>query len=74
MKHHGKVFVVATTVDDELRADIACAKLMAAGIPSEAAGDSTFHWNPFVARMPAKFTIMVPASALQRAKKILRTM
>lgn len=73
MNLHGKVLVVAATMDDEMRAEVACAKLMIAGISSEVAGDSTFHWNPFAARMPAKFSIMVPATAVQKAKKILRT-
>lgn len=72
MKHHGSVFVVAATMDDEVRAEIACAKLMVAGIPSEIAGDSTFHWNPFATRLPAKFSVMVPATAAVKAKKILR--
>ncbi len=73
MNLRGKVLVVAATMNDEFRADIACAKLMIAGIPSEIAGDSAFHWNPFAARTPSKFSIMVPASAAQKAKKILRT-
>ncbi len=72
MNLRGKVLVVAATMDDEFRADIACAKLMVAGIPSEVAGDSTFHWNPFAARTPQKFSIMVPATAVEKAKKILR--
>lgn len=72
MKHHGSVFVVAATMDDEVRAEIACAKLMVAGIPSEIAGDSAFHWNPFAARLPARFSVMVPATAAVKAKKILR--
>lgn len=72
MNLRGKILVVAATVDDEMRAEIACAKLMVAGIPSEIAGDSTFHWNPFAARAPSKFSIMVPATAAQKAKKILR--
>ncbi|MEK7632694.1 MAG: hypothetical protein AAB473_02790 [Patescibacteria group bacterium] len=39
MNLRGKILVVAATMDDEMRADIACAKLMVAGIPSEIAGD-----------------------------------
>lgn len=72
MRNHGKVLVVAATMDDEVRAEIACAKLMIAGIPAEIVGDSTFHWNPFSAHVPARFSIMVPVTAAQRAKKILR--
>lgn len=72
MNLRGKVMVVVATMENETRAEIACAKLMVAGIPSEIGGDSTFHWNPFVARAPSTFSIMVPASAAQKAKKILR--
>ncbi len=72
MKLGGRILVVAATMDSGLQAEIACVRLMAAGIPSEIRGDTTMHWNPFAAKLPEKYSIMVPATAAHKAKKILR--
>lgn len=72
MKLGGRILVVVATMDSDLQAEVACARLMVAGIPSETRGDATMHWNPFAAKMPKKYSIMVPATAAHKAKKILR--
>ncbi|MEK9155208.1 MAG: hypothetical protein AAB839_01020 [Patescibacteria group bacterium] len=71
MKLSAKTFETVAMFDQEYLADIAQAKLVAAGIRAEVAEGGGFHWNPFATAMPARFSVTVPAKSAKKAKAIL---
>ncbi len=61
------------TYTQEHQADIAYAKLLAAGIrDAEVAHGVAHSWNPFAQQGPGTWTVTVPTVFLKKAKKILR--
>ena len=57
----------------EHQADIAYAKLLVAGIREvEVVHSTATGWNPFAVKAPGMYAVMVPTTALKKAKKILR--
>lgn len=71
MKFMGKSSVVVATFEQEHLADIAHAKLVAAGIRAEVTDHIGFSWNPFASSPAAKFSILVPGKSVRKAKHIL---
>ena len=71
MKFMGKASVVVATFEQEHLADIAQAKLIAAGIRAEITDHIGFSWNPFMSGTTGTFSILVPGTSVRKAKHIL---
>lgn len=72
MKHDSHCTEIVATYEEDFRADIAQVKLLAARISCEIVENSVFRWNPFSAKMPGTYTVLVKRHDVMRARKILK--
>lgn len=71
MKGMRKSTAVIATYEEEHLADIAQAKLISAGVPTEVSISSPFRWNPFAEALPSRYSVLVPGKYVKKAKAIL---
>lgn len=75
MNSSSSPIVSVVTYTQEHQADIAYAKLLAAGIrDAEVVHGAARSWNPFAQQGPGTYAVTVPSIFLKKAKKILRVM
>jgi hypothetical protein len=72
MKHDSHCTEIVATYEDDFRADIARVKLLTARIACEIVENSVFRWNPFAAKTPGTYTVLVKRNDVMRARKILK--
>lgn len=72
MKHDSHCTEIVATYEEDFRADIAQAKLLAARISCEIVENSVWRWNPFSAKAPGSHTVLVKPRDAMRARKILK--
>ena len=63
--------MVVATFEQEHLADIAYAKLIAAGIRAEITDHVGFSRNPFAPGKASRYSVLVPAKSVRKAKHIL---
>lgn len=71
MRNRGKMLEVVARYDQPYKADIAQAKLIVNGIRAELANDAVARWNPFLSPAIGGVSVLVKASDLTRARKVL---
>lgn len=72
MKHDSHCTEIAATYEDDWRASAAQVKLLAARISCEIVENSVFRWNPFAAKTPGTYTVLVKRNDVMRARKLLK--